>query len=255
MVCCIIAKFFFMMTFLRRILLLFIVSFYCICSIHAQIKIGSNSTIINANSLLELESAGKGVLLPRSSSAQISAMTSVPSGMLLFNTTDSALYLKRDTGWVVIPVSMRGVNATLQPTTTRSYADFFALMPPDNAATVATGGSVEFPQDGPVSGTISRLSFSGFNLQEIGTYQVMFQVSVDEAGQLVVALNGTELAYTVVGRATGTNQIVGMCNITTTSPNSILEIRNPVSSFTALTITPLAGGVNPVSAHLIITKL
>jgi len=244
-----------MITFLRRILLLLIVSFYCISIIHAQVKIGNNPTIVNSNSLLELESTGKGVLLPRSSSAQISAMTFVPSGMLLFNTTDSALYLKRDTGWVVIPVSMQGVNATLQPTTTPPYADFFSLMPPDNAATVATGGSVEFPQDGPVSGTISRISPSGFNLQDIGTYQVMFQVSVNEAGQLVVALNGIELAYTVVGRATGTNQIVGMCIITTTFPNSVLEIRNPASSFSALTITPLAGGVNPVSAHLIITKL
>lgn len=244
-----------MITFLRRILLLFIVSFCCISSIHAQVKIGSNPTIVNTNSLLELEGTGKGVLLPRSSSAQISAMTSVPTGMLLFNTTDSALYLKRDTGWVVIPVSMQGVNATLQPTTTPSYADFFSLMPPDNAATIATGGSVEFPQVSAVSGAIFPISPSGFNLQDIGTYQVMFQVSVTEPGQLVVALNGTELAYTVVGRATGTNQIVGMCIITTTSPNSILEIRNPVSSFTALTITPLAGGVNPVSAHLIITKL
>jgi len=150
---------------------------------------------------------------------------------------------------------MQGVNATLQPTTTPSYADFFSLMPPDNAATIATGGSVEFPQVAAVSGAIFPISPSGFNLQDIGTYQVMFQVSVTEPGQLVVALNGTELAYTVVGRATGTNQIVGMCIITTTSPNSILEIRNPFSSYSALTITPMAGGVNPVSAHLIITKL
>ncbi|MDP4284554.1 MAG: hypothetical protein Q8891_09030 [Bacteroidota bacterium] len=244
-----------MITFLQRILLLFIVSFCCISSIHAQVKIGSNPTIVNANSLLELESTGKGVLLPRSSSAQIIAMTSVPTGMILFNTTDSALYLKRDTGWVVIPVSMQGVNATLQPTTTPSYADFYALMPGDNAAPVAVGGSVEFPQDGPASGTISRSSSTTFNLQDIGTYQVMFQVSVSEAGQLVVALNGTELAYTVVGRATGTSQIVGMCIITTTSANSVLDIRNPASGFAALTITPLAGGVDPVSAHLIITKL
>ena len=33
-----------------------------------------------------------------------------------------------------------------------NYADFFALMPPDNAATVAPGTDVSFPQDGPNSG-------------------------------------------------------------------------------------------------------
>ena len=36
-------------------------------------------------------------------------------------------------------------------------ADFYALMPPDNAATVAPGTDVSFPQDGPNSGSdISR---------------------------------------------------------------------------------------------------
>lgn len=33
------------------------------------------------------------------------------------------------------------------------YADFYALMPPDNAATVAPGTDVSFLQDGPNSGT------------------------------------------------------------------------------------------------------
>ena len=32
------------------------------------------------------------------------------------------------------------------------YADFYALMPPDNAASVAPGIDVSFPQDGPTSG-------------------------------------------------------------------------------------------------------
>ena len=136
------------------------------------------------------------------------------------------------------------------------YADFYALMPGDNAATVGVGEDVEFPQDGPTSGTtITRLSASEFNLAEIGTYQVLFQVSVDEAGQLVLTLNDEELDYTVVGRATGTSQIVGMALVTTTEENSVLTVRNPEDNATALTITPLAGGTMPVSAHLVITQI
>src|SRR5438552_3469045 len=39
-----------------------------------------------------------------------------------------------------------------------SFADFFALMPPDNTLTVAPGADVSFPQDGPSSGpTITRI--------------------------------------------------------------------------------------------------
>lgn len=128
-------------------------------------------------------------------------------------------------------------------------------MPPDNAATVAVGADVSFPQDGPGSGSITRASASAFNLSAIGTYQVTFQVSVTEAGQLVLTLNGTELANTVVGRATGTSQIVGTSLVETTAINSILTVRNPAGNPTALTITPLAGGTRPASAHLVITQL
>jgi hypothetical protein len=143
-----------------------------------------------------------------------------------------------------------GTNGTI------AFADFFALMPPYNAATVALGANVQFPQTGPTSNTtISRFDASNFILTDIGTYQVLFQVSVNEPGQLVLALNGAPLAYTVVGRATGTSQIVGMSLVTTTIINSTLNVQNPASNSTALTITPLAGGTNPVAAHLMITQI
>ena len=137
-----------------------------------------------------------------------------------------------------------------------SYADFYALMPPDNSATVAPGTDVSFPQNGPIANTnIGRLGPSSFNLGPIGTYQILFQVSVTEAGQLILTLNGQDLAYTVAGRATGTAQIVGMAVVTTTAVNSVLTVRNPAGNTAALTITPLAGGTRPVSAHLVITQI
>ncbi len=137
-----------------------------------------------------------------------------------------------------------------------AFADFYALMPPDNAATVAPGTDVSFPQDGPTSSsTITRINDSSFNLSEIGTYEVLFQVSVSEAGQLILTLDGNDLAYTVVGRATGTSQIVGMALVNTTAINSTLTVQNPTGNATALTITPLAGGTRPVSAHLVITQI
>ncbi|UQD51337.1 collagen-like protein [Bacillus methanolicus] len=158
------------------------------------------------------------------------------------------------------PVGATGATGPQGPAgpagTVLAFADFFALMPPDNATTVAPGTDVDFPQDGPNSGTdIVRATSDSFTLSEIGTYQVLFQVSVDEPGQLILTLNGADLAYTVVGRATGTSQIVGMALVQTSVINSILTVRNPAGNSTALTITPLAGGTRPVSAHLIITRL
>ena len=137
-----------------------------------------------------------------------------------------------------------------------NFADFYALMPPDNAVTVAPGTDVSFPRNGPISSTdIARLDDSSFNLGEIGTYQVFFSVPVDEAGQLILTLNGDDLAYTVAGRAAGASQIIGMAIVETTAVDSVLTVRNPAGNAAALTITPLAGGTRPVSAHLVIVQI
>ena len=135
------------------------------------------------------------------------------------------------------------------------FSDFFALMPGDNAATIAADAAVLFPQDGSTSGVITRLTDSTFLLPTIGTYLIQFQASVTEAGQLMLRLNGSPVANSVVGRATGTSQIVGLSLITTTSPNSILEVINPPGNATALTLTPVAGGTHAVSAHLVIVRI
>ncbi len=150
----------------------------------------------------------------------------------------------------------QGSSGATGPAGTLAFADFFALMPPDNALTVAPGTDVSFPQDGPTSSTsITRLGPSNFNLAAIGTYQVLFDVSVSEPGQLILTLNELDLAYTVTGRATGTSPITGTRLVTTTTANSILTVRNPAGNAAALTITPNAGGDRPVAAHLVVMQI
>jgi hypothetical protein len=154
------------------------------------------------------------------------------------------------------PIGVTGATGSTGATGVTAYADFFALMPGDNVTTVAVGAAVAFPQNGPTSaGDIARTGPTTFNLAAIGTYMVSWQVSVDEPGQLMLALDGTELNPTVVGRATGTSQIVGNKIITTSVVNSILTVVNPSGNAAALTITPIAGGTRPVSASLVITRL
>ena len=51
-------------------------------------------------------------------------------------------------------------------------------MPHDNSATIASGADVNFPQDGPSSGTITRNGPNTFTLAEFGTYLVMSSVSI-----------------------------------------------------------------------------
>lgn len=139
-------------------------------------------------------------------------------------------------------------------------------MPPDNTDTVEPGSDVSFPRDGVNSNTdesfraaadegITRINDHSFNLAEKGTYLVTFQVNVDGSGQLVLTLNGQELSYTVVGRGTGTSAIIEITLITTDCKNSVLTVRNPEDNASALTLTPLAGGTQAISARLVIIRL
>jgi collagen triple helix repeat protein len=141
------------------------------------------------------------------------------------------------------------------------YAEFYALMPPDNAATVAAGTAVEFPQTGPTAGGIARRNTSEFVLPSVGTYRVSFSVSVSEPGQLVIALESgggggmVELPNTVLGRATGTSLISGEALVRTVTPNSAIELRSPTGNTPALTITPKAGGTHAAAASFVIQQI
>lgn len=129
-------------------------------------------------------------------------------------------------------------------------------MPTDNPDPIAAGSDISFPQDGPNSNTgITRLDDSSFVLADPGVYQVQFVATAAGAGQLVLTLDGQELPYTVVGRETAGTQIVGMALVQTLAANSLLTVRNPEGTGDPITLTPSAGGTEPVSAQLIITQL
>ncbi len=161
-------------------------------------------------------------------------------------------------GGIAGPAGLPGVPGIPGTAAILDFSDFFALMPGDNSATVAGGTAVSFPQNGPSTGVITRFggsSASVFSLPANGVYLVLFQVSVTEAGQLMLSINGTPDPNTIVGRATGTNQIVGVSLVATGGAATTLQVINPVGNTPALTITPIAGGTHSVSAHLTIVRI
>ncbi len=89
-----------------RLFLLLPILFCSYSTTIAQVKIGNNPSIINNNSLLELESTNKGLLLPRLTNAQMTGMVNPPAGMFVFNTTDSSLYIRRISGWNIVAAGL-----------------------------------------------------------------------------------------------------------------------------------------------------
>lgn len=154
------------------------------------------------------------------------------------------------------PAGPQGIQGETGPAGSfLGYADFYALMPPDNPETIAPGEAVEFPEQSFIGGTnVTRTSDSEFAFTESGIYLVLFSAAVSEAAQLVLALNGTELSYTVSGKNEDDSQITGMA-IISANEGDILTLRNPSSANSSVTLTPNAGGNSPVSAHLIIMRL
>lgn len=148
------------------------------------------------------------------------------------------------------PIGPRGL-----PGGVLSYADFYALMPTDNAEAITPGTDVSFPRNGVIANTnIGRTSDTDFLLNATGTYLVMWNASITEAAQLVLTANGAELPYTVVGKGDGLGELVGFTIINIVTPTTI-TVRNPVNNTTDVTLTPSSGGTDPVTAHLTIVQL
>jgi hypothetical protein len=247
-------------------------------SYQAVIRDGSNNLIISTPigmqiSILQGSSSGTAVYVETQTpttnvnglvSIEIGAGTVISGTFATIDWANGPYFIKTETDPTgVTTYSITGTSQLLsvpyalhaKTAGTLSFAEFYALMPSDNAATVAAGTAVDFPQNGSSSGTITRLTSNQFKLSDIGTYMISWQVSISEAGQLVLALNDVEIPHTVVGRATGTTQIIGNSLITTTTINSTLSVRNPSGNPVALTVTPVAGGTQSVSASLVIRRI
>jgi hypothetical protein len=140
----------------------------------------------------------------------------------------------------------------------------------DNPLAILPGKAVHFPNPAiNPYGTIQRVNGSSsdfeFVLPANGLFEVTFQVGVQNAGELVVVLNGNELLMTVVGKP-GSGIIVGISIISTPANTpSILSINNPSilsinnlldASQGGLKIDEATGALSrPLSCHLIIKQI
>lgn len=156
------------------------------------------------------------------------------------------------------PQGAQGVPGTTGPTGPTGAAGsgdsamFYAVMPGNNPFPVSAGGRVEFPQLGPNTGTdIVALNATAFTLNTAGTYRVTFSVPVEEAGQLVVVLNGNQVPSTVVGRDARFTPIAGSVLIHADAGDR-LSINNQQFAFTPITVSVTPGGQPFATATLLI---
>ncbi|MFZ4057837.1 MAG: hypothetical protein ACOYKE_06845 [Ferruginibacter sp.] len=90
-----------------------ILSLFICFQLQAQVKIGSVGTP-NANAVLELDGGtNKGLLLPRLTNVQMTALSTAPDGLVVYNTTDNFLYIRKGSNWQKITDDTNNGSLTL----------------------------------------------------------------------------------------------------------------------------------------------
>ena len=128
------------------------------------------------------------------------------------------------------------------------FSDFYTIVSAGKPVNVTPGSGIVFDTNGPTNNIIVRLTSNQFKLPNIGTYEIYFQININENPNLVVVVNGSEINYTKTNTQAG--EIIRTFLITTTIINSIISINNPFDSNNDLIIS------NKVSInHLTITQI
>ncbi len=111
---------------MKRLLLILLIvaaSFH----LHAQVAINTTASLPNASSMLDISSTTKGLLIPRMSSVQRTAIATPADGLTVYdNTTESIWYYKAGTGW--LQIASNPVTLTLPYTgTANSTSTLFSI--------------------------------------------------------------------------------------------------------------------------------
>jgi hypothetical protein len=241
---------------MRKIFTLsFVALFTLSCCFGQNVAVNADASLPNASAMLDVKSSIKGMLIPRvalTGTGDVTTIANPATSLMIYNTASAGSgtstvvpgYYYWEGSWTRMLSQKSGAAV--------NFADFYALMPGDNISSVPIGGAIAFPRT-DIPNSIIIAGINQFILPDAATYEISFQVSVSEPTQLGISLNGFLVPASVVGRATGTTQLTGLSLITTTLPYTSLNIVN--TGYAAITLPPMAGGINPVSAHLIIKKL
>jgi hypothetical protein len=141
------------------------------------------------------------------------------------------------------------------PTNTQLFSYFYNDLL--NNEQVFPDSEIQFPLLGPTNtATISKLTQSSFLLNNPGIYNIRFQISIIEEGQIGILLQ-KGLIFEIVasyGRSGTNSQIVGDVIFSTNYPGSIIYIKNFSSG--AVTITGQGNNMTQLNRYgLTITKL
>lgn len=200
------------------LLLLLVGSF----SVFSQVKIGDNPSVINPNSLLELESSNKVLVLSRLTSAQMNAITPL-NGALVYNIDEKCIYMFQGVSWRSLCDNGTSVTtSTTQPTVNNKGDIWINNSTPRNIISLWDGSNWLPINSNPKSGVGDPNSLSTLN-PKIG------DIYVDETNGDIYIYNGTSWANN-----TSSNKVSVANGLTIDAANKI-ELGGALTKATTLT--------------------
>lgn len=138
------------------------------------------------------------------------------------------------------------------------FGYFFNL---EVSATVAIAAPFPFDSDGAFSPAVFAHTASPvvatsapITILQAGTYRVEYSVTVAEARQIALYLNGAVVLNTIYGAATGTVVTTAFA-IITAAANDVLTLRNHLSAAALTLVTPSGGTAENTTNSILIEKL
>ena len=180
---------------------------------YAQVKIGSAGNP-DAGAVLELDgSNGKGLLLPRLNANQVSALNAT-NGMIIYNTSDASLYLRKSNAWQKLAEYNNGGGSFSLPYIASQQVDDGYLMDLTNTSFTGINGVIK-----------AHSSTSGYGI---------YGSSFTGAGGYFTSTTGPSLV-------TGT----GFAGIGTFAPAAKMHVRHTTQDLVQVeNSTALGSGVN-----------
>lgn len=215
-----------------KTLSLLIVAFLFSASVFSQsVGVNSDGSSPDNSAILDVKSTSKGMLVPRMTLSDRTAISSPANGLLIYQTDNTpGFYYNQGTGispnWLLLGAPSQ------QPV----YAYIYNL----SAQVVPLEADIIFSDAGLFSGFTFVAGSSNISVNQAGTYDISFTVSGIEPNQFALFQNGAPISGGIFGSGAGTQQTNGHV-IITIAAGDVLTLRNHTSA-AAVTLQTLAGG-------------
>jgi hypothetical protein len=214
-------------------------------NLNAQVGIGASTVTPDPSSMLDIQSTTKGLLIPRMTSAQRSAITSPADGLIVYQTdVTKGYYYYNSTSslWVMLgaqltfSTGLTNTNGTVTVNATQNIANLSNLNSAGVVTTSGTSGALTVTSVLPIAngGTNSSAALNNDRIMVSSGGKIVESAALTN-GQLLVGSTGAAPVVTNLTAGSGIDITNGAGSITISSSSTSINMVSASSDFALTT--------------------